>query len=127
MGMKFEELYNIVESSDPAGNCFWHVTPCKNVASIMEKGLIPQIGKQSQKLGEDSNGVYLFDDVDMMEDAVMNWLGDELDEDGELCLLKITVPAQFMKSSIVFDGFSCVATSIIPPEYIEIDQSIDLN
>lgn len=55
----------------------YHVTPIENLPSIKRYGLIPKIGKRSQKLGEPVEAVYLFLNKDEVNDALANWLGDE--------------------------------------------------
>lgn len=66
----------------------FHVTPTKNVKSIMSSGLIPKIGKSSKKM-EKETGIYLFPSREDAEDALMNWLGDEFGENEKLSLLSV--------------------------------------
>ena len=80
------QFINIVESQ---GMTLYHVTPKKNVPSIIRDGLIPQVGDRSAAMAE-TPAIYLFPSREHAEDAVMNWLGDEF-EDEELTLLKVTV------------------------------------
>lgn len=65
----------------------YHLTPKKNIDSIMEKGLIPQ-----QNNG-DEYGIYLFPDMETMENALWNWFGERFDDlpDIELCLLHVDI------------------------------------
>lgn len=67
----------------------YHVTPSRNVKSILQKGLVPSIGARSSQLETDSN-LYFFPSKDTAEDAVMNWLGDEFPEDEPLALLAVS-------------------------------------
>jgi hypothetical protein len=67
----------------------YHVTPTKNVKSIMRDGLRPQVGKRSKKIPGEANGIFVFNSKSDAEDAVMNWLGDEFGEDEALTLLAI--------------------------------------
>lgn len=69
----------------------FHVTPASNVPSIMQRGLIPQIGSRSA-LMEQESGIYLFKTEDAAADAVASWLGDEFEEDEPLALLEVNLP-----------------------------------
>ena len=60
-----------------ASETYFHVTEKKNLKSILSKGLVPQIGTLSQKLGEDRKAIYLFATELEMENALANWLGEE--------------------------------------------------
>lgn len=129
--MKLQELFNLINipiiikeevSNDLA---FFHITRHENLPSIMRKGLIPQTGERSRKIGEDLDGIYLFESKEMAEDALMNWLSDEYDEYESLTMLKVTIPPNSMDVfGIVFDGFSYVAFKAIPPEYISVEEEI---
>jgi hypothetical protein len=70
---------------------YYHITPAKNVASIKEKGLVPQVGDRSRKLKEKS-GIYLFNSKEDAEDGVDNWLGDEFPEGEPLATLRVDLP-----------------------------------
>lgn len=68
---------------------FYHVTEKNNLDSIMNHGLQPRVGPRSEELGEKEAAVYLFPDLESVENALMNWLGAEFDDDSELVILKI--------------------------------------
>ena len=72
---------------------FYHVTPTKNIRSILKNGLTTSTGPRSKKLND--NGIFLFNDLDTLEDAVTNWLGDEFKEDESLSILKVSLPSDF--------------------------------
>lgn len=57
----------------------YHVTPAENLESIIQNGLVPQIGTRSALLGEASESLYLFTSKEACETGLMNWLGDEFD------------------------------------------------
>jgi hypothetical protein len=129
--MKLQELFDLInipitikeETIDKME--FFHITRHENLPSIMRKGLVPAIGERSNKIGEDRDAIYLFEDKDTAEDALMNWLGDEYDEDESLTMLKVAIPVNSMNIyNIVFDGFSYVAFKAIPPEYISVEEEI---
>jgi len=71
---------------------YYHVTATKNLPNIQRSGLKPKIGQRSILLGESENLIYLFKSREDAEDAVMNWLGDEFEEDERLALLEVNVP-----------------------------------
>ena len=68
----------------------YHVTPTKNLKSIAKQGLTPAVGGRSSKISGEQKGIYVFPDKVSAEDAVMNWLGDEFDDE-PLTMLKIDV------------------------------------
>ena len=71
-------------------NFVYHVTPTKNLKSIAKQGLVPTIGDRSSQIAGEKSGIYVFPDRASAEDAVMNWLGDEFDDE-PLTMLKIDV------------------------------------
>jgi pyrimidine deaminase RibD-like protein len=71
-------------------NFVYHVTPTKNLKSIVKQGLVPTIGDRSSQIAGEKSGIYVFPDRASAEDAVMNWLGDEFDDE-PLTMLKIDV------------------------------------
>lgn len=73
----------------------FHVTPISKVDSIMEKGLIPQIGERAKEL-ETKEKVYLFPTYQDCQTALYQWLGDEFDElEEEVVSLKVELPDDF--------------------------------
>ena len=76
-------------------NRYFHVTPLKNLESILENGLIPQIGERSLEIGEPIEAVFLFPNFEEMNDALYNWLGEEFDDDEDLAILQIDLPDNF--------------------------------
>ena len=99
-------------------NQFYHVTKSVNVQSILRKGLIPQTGERSAKL--DDHGVYLFNHKTTLEDALMNWLGDEFDEDEKLTVLLVNLPKDFPISAHDVVGYEWVTQEHIHPKYIKV-------
>lgn len=66
----------------------FHVTPAKNLAYISEMGLIPQVGERSEQL-EENPKVFLFVSRLAMEDALMNWFGDQFEEHEPLVAIEV--------------------------------------
>ena len=79
---------NVSEASGP--QFVYHITPTKNLKSIAKQGLKPTVGDRSSQIAGEKSGIYVFPDKISAEDAVMNWLGDEF-EDEPLTMLKIDV------------------------------------
>lgn len=100
---------------------FYHVTPAANVPAIMRDGLVPRIGDRSAALGEQEAAIYLFPSIEAAEDAIMNWLGDEFEEDEPMTLLRVNLPDH----ARTHEGadFEKVVLDAIAPENIEIEQS----
>ena len=100
-------------------NSFYHVTESKNLSSISQKGLVPKRGARSQKINETEDGVYLFGSLSEVEDALMNWLGDEFDEDVELAILQVQIPSrEYLRKDS--SSFEFIYKGIIPPSYISL-------
>lgn len=70
-------------------NKAYHVSTKKTFNKIKREGLIPKIGGRSKKFGEESAGIFLFISIEEAENALMNWLGDEFDEDEKLVLMEV--------------------------------------
>lgn len=107
------------EKYDELPEKIYHVTPSENLDSIMSKGLVPQVGDRARKIPGEKHAIYCFPDKNTMEDAVMNWLGDEFDEDEQLALLEIFTTG--LKGQVT-DGaqYEVAITSAIPPQNIRI-------
>ena len=107
------------EKYDELPEKVYHVTPSENLDNIMSKGLVPDVGDRARKIPDEKHAVYCFPDKNSMEDAVMNWLGDEFDEDTQLALLEIYTTG--LKGQVT-DGaeYEVAITSIIPPQNIRI-------
>ncbi len=67
----------------------FHVTPASNLPAILAEGLQPSIGPRSALLGESRPAVYLFQERADVENALMGWLGDELDEE-EVAIIQLS-------------------------------------
>jgi len=107
------------EKYDELPEKVYHVTLADNLGSIMSRGLIPQIGDRARKIEGEKPAVYCFPDKVSMEDAVMNWLGDEYDEDDQLALLEIDTTG--LKGQVT-DGaqYEVAITDSIPVDNIRI-------
>lgn len=94
----------------------YHCTPTSNVESILHEGLIPRVGERSEQLGE-VEGIFLFTSYLNCEEALLNWFGDEFDDDVELTTLKVTLPSDFQLETTTAD-YEKVARQPILPKYI---------
>ena len=122
----FEYTDNVATSPiyvhDPVNEAIvYHVTPTKNVKTIMWNGLHPQIGDRSSKIAGESNGVFVFTSKADAENAVMNWLGDEFDEYEELTLLAIDATGLDMEPGANYEQ---IITSDIEPSRIKITNEL---
>lgn len=94
----------------------YHVTTRDKLDSILKHGLIPQIGERSAKLNEDA-GVFMFSSVTDMDNALLNWLGEELGDVEDIVSLKVTLPHDFpLEISVEYEQVSRVP---IPPNMIQ--------
>lgn len=94
----------------------YHVTPTRNLPSIHKLGLIPQIGPNSRQLGETQPLIYFFPTRVDVNNALMNWLSDQYDDDESLSLLTLNIPSSLLSKSTV--DYELISTHIINPEYI---------
>ena len=93
----------------------YHVTPTENVETITQYGLVPMIGARSIKLGEPEPAVYLFPNKEACEQAIMGWLGEELEEYGDLSVIEVDVFELDLVESV---GWELISFEAIPPERI---------
>jgi hypothetical protein len=101
----------------------YHVTPTRNLRSIMKSGLHPKIGDRSSQLDGEVEGIFLFPSLIDVEAAVSSWLGDEFDEDEELSLLAIDITG--LEDNIVQGaGYETIANTAISPDRIKVDDSL---
>ena len=77
----------------------YHITLSSNWTSIKQYGLIPQIGRNSQALGETNN-----------------WFGDLYNDDQDLIRLTINCPNSLVHKSDV--EYERVSYQTIPSNYI---------
>lgn len=96
---------------------YYHVSLKENLKSILNKGLIPQIGDRSREANEEQ-AIFLFSTKEDMNFALSQWLGDWFNEEVVLISLEITVPNNFpiIDSSVEYEKISKI---IIPPQYIK--------
>jgi hypothetical protein len=120
----YETANNYMPEDTTEDRVFYHVTAKRNLRKIKKNGLVPTIGNRSEQV-ETDEAVFLFTSLEAVEDAMSNWLGDEVDEDEELVLLKVTLPYDF---PIGYSpaGYEATVKTTIPPEYITVDNSIEL-
>lgn len=97
---------------------FFHATPIDNLEYILHDGLIPAIGPRSLQIGEEKPGIYAFDSLDMLDDAIGGWLGDCLEDEGvmKIAILEITD----INNNFQTDGFSHVSDNAIPANAISL-------
>lgn len=98
---------------------FYHVTSCTNAHKISREGLQPQIGERSEACGEQIPAIFLFASQESMENALTNWLGEELGDE-RITILEIRLPKSY-EDDLVFDpavGYEVRCLRDIPPDYI---------
>lgn len=117
--MVVSKASHFLSISEDAMKTYYHVTTERASRKVLVNGLVPRKGSRSNKLGEKEEAIYLFKSVDDAEDAVMNWLGDEFNEDAILVLLEVKVPPDFVITEI--EGhFEAVSADPIPAKYIRL-------
>lgn len=95
---------------------YYHVTPISNYHSIMERGLIPQVGERSKQLDEEP-GIFLFPTYEDCETALWQWLGEAYEDlEEELITLEVRLPNNF-RLDVTGDWEVC-SRYPIEPQYI---------
>lgn len=97
---------------------YYHVSLKENEESILNDGLVPKIGNLSSKLGESKEAVYLFTSEEAMNNALMNWLGEEL-PDEDLVIFQVTLPSDYWIDSNS-ESYEIIHYDIIPSKYLKI-------
>ena len=97
---------------------YYHVTPTINIPRIFEQGLLPQRGDRALLMNEEEDAIFLFPSRADVDNALMNWLGDEFEEDEPLTLLEIELPpnVQVVPSTVEYE---VMVFDPIPPKYIK--------
>lgn len=94
----------------------YHVTSRGNLDSILEHGLTPRTGPNAAQLGETEHAVYCFSSMGACEDALMNWLGEQFDEDDALVILTVRVDGLALRLAEV--EWEVAIRETVPPERI---------
>lgn len=77
----------------------YHVTPTRNVASILDGGIEPRVGELSRALGEKVARSYHFASAQALDDALCGWLADAFDEDVSLAVVAVDVSGLTVEES----------------------------
>lgn len=94
----------------------YHVTPTKNVPSILKTGLQPRIGPRSKAAKEQQPAIYVFPTRDDMMDAE-HWIDGVMPDD--TTVLRLTIPRAWMLKSPV--SWESMVIKPIPPERITVE------
>lgn len=101
----------------------FHVTPSENLAGILEHGLVPDIGSRSKELGELTPMVYLFTDMDSLENAC--WLEDYFYDD-ELVVVEVDTTGLVMFPTFGDQSWEHVYPHLIPADRIKVRPDIQV-
>lgn len=96
----------------------YHITLSSKLPYILIDGLLPMIGERSEKMGEAVACVFLFPTLDDAENAWTNWLGEELEDAGDVALLEVTLPNDAQLT--VGAGYEIAVLSSISPQHIHV-------
>ena len=94
--------------------CFY-TTAVENLPEIEQEGLIPAIGTRE---GEDFPAVWVFPSPEQLNDALWNWLGEELfeeDEEAAVALIAVELPPELECLGEPDTHFMLAVTETIPP------------
>lgn len=102
----------------------YHITPTRNLDSILRSGIIASIGIRSADLGETVPASYYFHNLTATEDALTSWLGDLFDSGEQLALLKVDIDGLTVSEGA---GYEIVVVSQVAPDRITVlAEDIDL-
>jgi hypothetical protein len=104
-------------NEDISDKILYHVTPAENVRNILRNGLVPGKGARSQSYNEQDDAIYCFGSKLEVEDALMNWLGNEFDDDQQLALLQINA-THIPFSQTRHAEYEYTITTPVPPNVI---------
>lgn len=90
-------------------NRYFHITNKKNLDSILDNGLIAQIGERSAKENEEVSRVYLFPKSAEMDIALANWFGKNFKSKEDIIILQLDLPPKF---PVCRDGSTFMQTSV---------------
>ena len=103
-------------------NRYFHVTETKSLKSILKKGLKPQMGPRSLAIGEDQPKIYLFSKIEELDNALMNWLGEEFEDGWDLAILQVDLPETFPVDTAIDDNgvpmWESTSSQPIEPKFI---------
>jgi hypothetical protein len=77
----------------------YHVTYEENLESIREHGLLLKTPDDM----DDIFGVYMFQSMEDVDNALTNWLGERLDEDKHLKILKVDITGLKQSSDVDYE------------------------
>lgn len=109
----------VEESIGAESRTFYHITYTENLPSILQRGLLPSVGERSRRMGETS-AVFMFPSRDEAETALMNWLGEELDDSKAVALLELTLMPEIEVKETKGAEFEVYTKNRIPPECIRV-------
>lgn len=90
----------------------YHLAYKKNLKAIKISGIVPNI---PEDMPDEPSAVYLFVSLDALENALINWLGERLDEDEEIVVLVVDITGI---PTIEGANFEHVVPSVIPANRI---------
>jgi hypothetical protein len=105
---------------------YFHITPARNLLSIMQDGLWPCCGERSEAIGESEPKVFLFPKIEEADDALYNWLGEAFEDESDLLLiLQFDLPKEFEERHITRERddngdlfYEAECDAVIPSEYL---------
>ncbi len=99
---------------------YYHVTPKRLLDDIQTEGLVPQVGPRSKELNEPER-VWLFTSYDAMDNGLSNWLGEYLEDEGDLAVLEVKIPYGIATPTPQAE-FEASAKLTIPADCIRVHQ-----
>ena len=79
----------------------YHVTKEDLLDKILEKGLIPMLGERSLLIGEETPGIYFFENIVNVEDALGGWMANAFNDEDKLVILKVNISKSEIKKRLL--------------------------
>lgn len=98
----------------------FHITDTRLIPKILREGLKPKLGSKSSQC-ENEPAVFLFTSIEAMENAMLNWFMDEVDDDVPLAVLKITIPDSWKENVFINTNanYEAICKIPVPPKFIQ--------
>lgn len=96
---------------------YYHVTPEKNLKTILQEGLKPMLGKYSEAMGETEAGIWMFPSIEDAKEMAPIWLEPFYGTD--LILLLVDLPDGWPLEYTGSD-YEVISREKISPKYISV-------
>lgn len=97
----------------------YHIARGQDIEAIRKTGLLPAIGKRSAEAGEADPAVYFFKTPEDAENAMLNWLGDDIPDGEPMYMLTALLPGSYAKALRDTAPYEIACAIAVPPDYLD--------